>query len=117
MDLTSRWWLRPFLRPGHMLRKSLWALERYFRFSKKYGLNLDHSADIIDLVSAKPTRSKSFRLPRAFFDAASRDAFLDDGGGSTGAAPLISLEGIRNADAVAFSGEGLEHPERQAESV
>ena len=32
---ACRWGLRPFLRPGHMLRKSLWALERYFRFSKK----------------------------------------------------------------------------------
>ena len=71
----------------------------------------------MDLVSAKPTRSKSFRLPRAFFDAASRDAFTDDGGGQRSAALLISLEGIRNADAVAFSGEGLEHPEPLPESV
>ena len=48
---------------------------------------------------------------KGFFDAASRDAFLFDGGRSRSAALLTHGEEFGNADAVALSGEGLEHPE------
>ena len=48
---------------------------------------------------------------KGFFDAASRDAFPFDGGRSRGTVPMTHGEGIRNADAVALSGEGLGLPE------
>ena len=63
------------------------------------------------LISAKQSRTKGFPNVEGKFGAASRDAFLDDGARARGTVPLTHGEGIRNADAVAFSGEGLEHPE------
>ena len=44
------------------------------------------------------------------FGAASRDAFTFDGGRSRSAALLTHGEEFVNADAVASSGEGREHP-------
>ena len=72
---------------------------------------------INDLVSAKQSRTKGFPNVEGKFGAASRDAFTFDGGRSMHAACIAHAEEFVNADAVAFSGEGLEHPEPLPESV
>ena len=63
-----------------------------------------------NLVSAKQSRTKGFPNVEGKFGAASRDAFTFDGGRSRSAALLTHGEEFVNADAVASSGEGREHP-------